>query len=153
MNPRTGLARVAFGVAVLGLAGGLVWLARDARRRAEAVVPIAPIGPTRVKPRIAVSGSEAVVLAADGTLWGWGANWTSPSPSAPGMRAAPVLPRRISPDSDWLLVACGPNGTVALKTNHALWAWKPARYSWLSDLKDAPGPRQVGTATNWQAIT
>ena len=95
-------------------------------------VRVVSIGPSRVKPRIAVSGDRVLLLAPDGSLWTW---------------AEGTKPRRLGTESDWQAIALSLSDCVGLKTNGTLWQWQKT-----------PGGSpialsQLSPASHWQAVT
>jgi alpha-tubulin suppressor-like RCC1 family protein len=114
-----------------------------------------PLPRGKVNPQLVSAGDRAVLLAPDGSLWGWGGTESK----LDGLFEKPTvtqIPLRIGSDSDWWQVAAGYSHTAALKTNGTLWFWgidsqgQPA-------LPAASGqllrPTRVGDDTNWVQIT
>jgi alpha-tubulin suppressor-like RCC1 family protein len=102
---------------------------------------------------IAAGESHSLVLAADGTIWGWGDNQygqLDPSNNASSF----TLPTLLNPDTDWLRITAGYNHTLAIKTNNTLWAWGLNENGQLglgnTDYPDSPTP--VGTDSDWSLV-
>jgi len=93
-------------------------------------VPEIPIGPTRVKPQMAVNADRVLVLVPDGSLWAWGQ----------GMR-----PQRLGTETDWKAIALSGSYFVALKTNGSLWQWMDAGGF-------SAAPQKLSAANSWQAV-
>ena len=70
---------------------------------------------------VAAGAVHTVAMRRNGTLWGWGANWSGQlGDGTTTDRAEPV---RIRSGSDWRVAAPGEAHTVALRTDGTLWAW------------------------------
>jgi|GEM_PF-2980845 len=66
-----------------------------------------------------VNGGAIVAIKTDGTLWGWGRN-ISGELGLNGEEA--LIPRKLSPATDWVDVATGSGFTIALEAGGILWA-------------------------------
>jgi alpha-tubulin suppressor-like RCC1 family protein len=76
----------------------------------------------------------SIALKRDGSLWGWGGNWTGQLGDGKAqqlqkfttpLNKLPRLlrPERIGTDADWTAIAAGSEHVLALKDNGTLWAW------------------------------
>jgi alpha-tubulin suppressor-like RCC1 family protein len=85
----------------------------------------------KVKPQIEVTYGAAILLAPNGTIWGWGSKLHQqivPNDTA--------IPRQIGTNADWVQIACGfTSFALALKSDGSLWGW------------GANGVGQIGTLT------
>ncbi|MBU6399285.1 MAG: hypothetical protein KGS61_03120 [Verrucomicrobia bacterium] len=118
----------------------------------------ARIGPSRVRPEIRVAGGHVLLLASDGSLWGWGAN--DAGALGPGLARCVPAPRRLRTGSDWMEIAAGASYTVGLQLNRTLWGWGAlpglsGSYALKEggDLRDGARLKQVNADTNWRSIT
>jgi alpha-tubulin suppressor-like RCC1 family protein len=97
---------------------------------------------------------HTAAIKADHTLWAWG--WNSNGEvgdgTSVGLRPTPV---RVGADTDWASVSAGGYFTVALKTDHSLWAWGNNGDGQLGDgtMTGRNSPAQVGTGTDWSALS
>jgi alpha-tubulin suppressor-like RCC1 family protein len=94
-----------------------------------------------------------LALKADGTMWGWGANYYGQLGDGTRLpqQSAPV---RSVPGSNWKQVATTGIHSVALKRDGTLWSWGN---NWAGQLGDGTtnhshAPVQVGTSDNWIRI-
>ena len=91
---------------------------------------LAPIGPARVQPRILCGGGAVIVLAPDGSLWGWGSNVRDQLGRDP--RDLVPRPCRLSAGTSWATVAANRQLALAvgIKTDGTLWGWKLDAFEW-----------------------
>lgn len=66
--------------------------------------------------------SHTAAIRSDGTLWTWGVN-AQGQLGVPSASSFAVSPVQVGSDSNWSLVVCGENHTVALKDNGEVWAF------------------------------
>ena len=102
-------------------------------------------------------------IKTDGTLWGWGANGSTPSGNNMGgslglndslHRSSPT---QIGTGTDWSDISgCGAARKCAIKTDGTLWVWGKNFYGELGLNQPGPSgygrissPAQVGTETTW----
>lgn len=98
--------------------------------------------------------SRTFALKTDGTLWAWGANWYGKLGDGTGIDRK--VPTQIGTATNWRSIAVGDDYTMALKTDGTLWAWGFNGYDGhLGDgtQTDRSAPIQIGTATNWSAVS
>ena len=118
-----------------------------------------PLPPGKVKPQLVHSAMSALLLAPDGSLWGWGV-LTFPPQKTPSLKAPPLnvispVPLRIGADSDWSQAACGWNHTVALEEDGSLWAWGANGEGEIGQgnfTNSYSTPTRIGADTNWTEI-
>jgi alpha-tubulin suppressor-like RCC1 family protein len=106
---------------IIGLMCGVgVVLAWCLILRPKGIVVHGTLPPGKVKAQIVMLSRYAILLAPDGSLWGWGGGPGSvpyPMKSIPNGR----VPGRIGTDLDWQKIAAGQDFLIALKTNRTLW--------------------------------
>ena len=91
----------------------------------------------------------------DGSLWGWGYNFSGQLGIGPGTQVSqPVL---ISENSDWIDISMGIYHCIAIKNDSTLWSWGN-NYKGALGTADEEGttnyyPQQIGTQNNWAKIT
>lgn len=107
---------------------------------------------------VACGNETTFAIKTDGTLWGWGLN-------ANGQLGLNDRTNRSSPSqvgllTNWKLVNTSTDTlsvytTLAIKTDGSLWAWGTSVYGELGDetLVSKSSPVQVGSLTNWKAVT
>lgn len=113
-------------------------------------------------------------LKTDGTIWQWGYNTNTPTQLGTEndwykladtggfmIKTNGTLwtfsgtPVQVGMDSDWLNVSNYNNHTLAIKTDHSLWAWGENSAGELGDgtLISQINPTQIGTETNWISVS
>ena len=107
---------------------------------------------------IAAGDGHTIALKSDGSLWAWGYN--SSGQLGDGTTSDKSGPIQIGTDNDWTTISAGTFHTLALKSDGSLWAWGFNFYGQLGDgctlsvdCSDSSTPVQVGTDTDWTAIT
>ncbi|MCK9417800.1 MAG: hypothetical protein M0R70_00295 [Nitrospirae bacterium] len=118
-------------------------------------VDIAPplAGTTPKFIEIAAGWDHSLAIAADGSLWAWGANWTGQL--GDGMTTVfSSTPEKIGMDSTWSSVFASDYCSLALKSDGTLWAWG---LNWYGNLGNGThnfqsAPAQIGTDNNWKSI-
>ena len=102
--------------------------------------------------RIKMAGGEAhsSFIAADGSLWAWGANWSGNL--GDGSTNEVHIPETIGTDRSWLLLSARSDSNLALKSDGTLWAWGDNSYGQLGDgtTDNKYTPIQIGTDNNWR---
>ena len=129
---------IIFSVIAVGLAGSAaLWF------YLEGLVP-------QIKPVIQDPG----LIPVSGTLWAWGENAVGQLGLGDTIdRSTPV---QVGTDTNWKAVSAGGGYyTLALKTDGTLWAWgeNAVGQLGLGDTIDRSTPVQVGTDTNWKAVS
>lgn len=130
-------------LAVLAL---LLWLrgSRDGRLSATKL-PTVLLGRPLVEPQMVAGWGRMIIVAADGTLWGWG---DSKVGELGVVSYAACGPRQISAEPCWKAAATDVSSTVALQTNGTLWLWGAVKGMASSHAK----PVQIGHDTDWVHI-
>ncbi len=104
---------------------------------------------------VAANKYHSAALRLDGTLWGWGEN--SSDQVGLGYSSPTVeTPTQVGTATDWADVALGAYHGVAVRADGTLWAWGANNYGQLGDghaPTTASSPEQIGTRTNWIAVT
>ena len=102
---------------------------------------------------VAADFMHALALKADGSLWGWGRNYSGQL-ARPASTELVSTPTRIGSDTDWDQIRVGAGHCLALKTNGSLWAWGQNDCGQLGDgtTNNASSPQKIGSATDWKAI-
>jgi alpha-tubulin suppressor-like RCC1 family protein len=77
--------------------------------------------------RVAASFMHALAIKADGSLWGWGRNYSGQL-GRPASKELVAKPTRIGRDTDWAQISVGEGHCLALKTDGSLWAWSGGDY-------------------------
>jgi alpha-tubulin suppressor-like RCC1 family protein len=94
---------------------------------------------------IAAGNFYSLALKTNGTLWGWGENYT-------------LSPSQIGTASDWVKMAAGYYHSITLKTDNTIWSWGNNDYGQLG-LGDSGAttyrntPTQVTTETDWLVMS
>lgn len=124
------------------------------------------VGTTENWASISAGNYFVMGIKTDGTLWGWGINysgnlglgsgWISPSydPALPSTAYLALSPTQTGTDTNWSSVSSGDNFVLAVKTNGTLWAWGENSSGQLGfgDTNSRSSPTQVGTDTNWSSV-
>jgi alpha-tubulin suppressor-like RCC1 family protein len=116
-----------------------------------------PLPPGKVTPQLVSTWDEAVLLAPDGSLWGWGGSqlkqsWLQPNPGGRGI----PRPQRIGAGSDWQKVSADFTHALALKRDGSLWGWGNNNSGQLAQPRTtnyALKQVQIGIETNWAEIS
>lgn len=130
------LRRVIIGLVVLAVLVTAGWMLKKSSQPAFPV----EIRCNKIitRPQIAPSDNAVLILAPDGTVWGWGKN--SGGLLGPiNVRGRWNVPRRLEVGSDWVSLAAGMTFAVGTKADGSLWGWTFNPYR---------GPKSIGTYTN-----
>jgi len=80
-----------------------------------------PTGP--IAPQVGLGHWHGIVLASDGSLWGFGKNGDGwPVLGMGSVQSAKNL-HRIGHDTDWVSISVGHSHNLAIKSNGTLWGW------------------------------
>jgi len=116
------------------------------------------LSPTQVETAtnwVSLSAGNYFVMAvkADGTLWGWGANYLGNL--GLGDTVNRLSPTQVGTATNWRSVSSGDNFVLAIKTDGTLWAWgdNGVGQLGLGDTTNRWSPTQVGTGTNWASVS
>jgi len=99
--------------------------------------------PGKVAPQLVSAWDTGVLLAPDGSLWGWGGTLFQLG-ALFGKPTVTQTPQRIGSDSDWRAVAPSLRYVLAQKIDGSLWSWGGNRQA---------KPTRIGTDTNWVQIS
>lgn len=110
---------------------------------------------------IAAGANHTVSILSNGTLWAWGANDCGQLGDGKGGDGTnnhdSATPVQVGIENTWVSVAAGAYHTIALKNDGSLWAWGLNDNGQLGNnditLASQRSPVQIGTATNWIAVT
>ena len=107
---------------------------------------------------IAVGQYYTLAVKTDGTLWSWGRNNTGSAPYGgflgDGTTTTRSSPVQVGSLTDWDTVECGPEISMAIKTNGTLWAWGVNGAGNLGDgsTSQRKSPVQIGALTTWAKV-
>lgn len=97
---------------------------------------------------VSPGGFHTIAIKADGTLWGWGRNYTGEAVGGTST-AAVLAPQQIGTDSDWIAVSAHTSSSTALKSDGTLWGWGANSWGQLGQTQPAPNklivPTRIGT--------
>lgn len=103
---------------------------------------------------ISTYGSHYLAVRNNGTLWVWGLN--NYGQLGTGNTTFYSSPTQVGTDTNWKEISCGGDFSLATKNNGTLWSWGrgvDGRLGLGPDLSNRTSPTQVGTDTNWLAIS
>ena len=115
----------------------------------------------------AVSGGMlfSIGLKRDGSLWGWGGNWTGQLGDGevrqlhqltlpPNKVPRRTRPARIGTDTDWSAIATGAEHVLALKKDGTLWAWgnNDCGQLGIGNFVSTNRPARIGQDRDWVAF-
>ncbi|MCL2679953.1 MAG: hypothetical protein FWF11_00525, partial [Coriobacteriia bacterium] len=105
----------------------------------------------------AVSAGEfhSLAIRSDGTLWAWGLNGNGRTGLGTGT-GNQTTPAQVGTATNWTQVSAGNNYSLAIRSDGTLWAWgnnAMGRTGLGTDTGIQTTPAQVGTATNWTAVS
>lgn len=102
---------------------------------------------------VAADFMHALALKADGSLWGWGRNYSGQLARPASADLVPT-PTQIGSETDWAQISVGAGHCLALKTNGSLWAWGQNDCGQVGDgtTHNAFSPKMIGSANDWQVI-
>jgi alpha-tubulin suppressor-like RCC1 family protein len=105
-----------------------------------------PVG--NVTPMISLGETHGVILASDGSLWSWGADFVGWPVLGLGAVTNQTSLRRIGSDTDWVSVSAAPDANLAIKSDGTLWAWGANYCGQLGGttnvMRNRPGPSAPG---------
>ena len=104
--------------------------------------------------KVAAGRYHSVAIKTDGTLWAWGQN--NYGPLGLGDVISRSSPIQVGTDTNWYSIDCNNYyNTSAIKTDGSLWIWgiNLSGELGLGDVIYRSSPVQVGTDTNWSAVS
>lgn len=117
-----------------------------------------PIGTATDWLSISPGYTHSLAIKTDGTLWGWGSN--ANGELGDGTNTGKSVPVQIGTDNNWVAVSTGQYHSKGIKADGTLWTWGRGIFGLHGDGtgSDNTGfnkssPVQIGTATNWQAVS
>ena len=101
---------------------------------------------------VAVGDSQCLAIKSDGTLWGWGGNYSYQVGDGTDITRRTPVPS--IPGNDWMQAACGGPSSFGLKNDGTLWAWGN---NWAGQLgtgntNSSTKAVQVGSSTHWVKV-
>jgi alpha-tubulin suppressor-like RCC1 family protein len=104
------------------------------------------------QPHVTGTWNAALILAPDGTVWGWGPN--SGGLLGPiNSRGKWNLPRRLDVGTNWVSLAVGVSHAVGTKLDGTLWGWTYNPYKGTKSIGTYTNPpTQLAPGTNWIAV-
>jgi alpha-tubulin suppressor-like RCC1 family protein len=104
---------------------------------------------------IAAGYAHSAAVKTDGTLWTWGGNDSGQLGRVADGAHPANAPGQVGSDTHWAAVYAASYVTVAIKTDHSLWAWGDNSMGQLG-LGTVGGthgsPTRVGTASDWKTV-
>ena len=105
--------------------------------------------------QVASGRYHTAAIKTDGTLWGWGDNYTGRlGDNTDADKSSPV--QTVAGGTNWKQVASGRYHTAAIKTDGTLWLWGSNYYGALGDNtrtnKSSP-VQTIAAGTNWKSVS
>jgi alpha-tubulin suppressor-like RCC1 family protein len=93
-------------------------------------------------------------LQTDGSLWVWG-SYPAPAGQVPNANKTLLVPARLSPDTNWVDVAFGPEVLLAIKSDGTLWAscFRAPIFTGVTNNDAGFEPVRIGTNSDWLACS
>jgi len=109
---------------------------------------------------VSAGASHSLGVRSDGTLWAWGSN--ADGQLGLGDTADRKVSTQVGSATNWVSVSAGYYHSFGVRSDGTLWAW--GQNHWFSsldqggqlglgDITDRHVPTQVGSATNWVAVS
>jgi alpha-tubulin suppressor-like RCC1 family protein len=98
---------------------------------------------------VAVGEYNSLAIKADGTLWGWGGNFSYQL--GDGTKISRLTPVPSIPGNNWEQAAADGGTSYAIKNDGTLWGWGDEPQG-SSGLKKSTNAVQVGVSTNWKKV-
>jgi RNA polymerase sigma factor (sigma-70 family) len=102
---------------------------------------------------IAVGGDGCLAIKSDGSLWGWGGNYSYQL--GDGTKTTRLTPAPSIPGNNWKQAATSGGSSFGIKNDGTLWAWGDNRGSWMgieNNRTIITNAIQIGDSTNWSRI-
>jgi len=107
------------------------------------------------RPSVIIQFNAALILAPDGTVWGWGENNTGLLGPI-NQRGAWNTPRQLEVGSNWVALAAGTTFAIGIKTDGSLWGWSFNPYHGLAGRQSIGSytnpPTPIAPGTNWTSV-
>ena len=103
---------------------------------------------------ISAGNQYSMAIKADGTLWTWGFNYFGQLGNGASM-VSENTPAKVGVDKTWIAIKASQNNhSLAIKSDHSLWAWGYNGSGQLGDgtKEDALSPKKIGN-DSWSSIT
>lgn len=102
---------------------------------------------------VQIGYGHALVLKADGSLWGWGDNSQGQlgQGNTSDREEAPV---RIGTQNDWIAIGAGQTYSMGIRADGSLWTWGSNFDGEIGDggEEHMPTPYRVGSSNNWVSV-
>ena len=128
----------------------LGWPVLGLKTNIQSVASLHRIGDENDWASVAVGSDGCLAIKSDGTLWGWGGNYSYQL--GDGTKITRSTPVPSIPGNDWKQAAFSDGGSFGLKKDGTLWAWGGNAFLRGGDKKPSHTAAQVGTSTNWTKI-
>ena len=105
---------------------------------------------------ISTGNYHTLALKKNGALWAWGINAQGELGDGSNNGSIVYTPEHIGTATNWIKIAAGYSHSLGITADGKLWAWGENNEGELGDgttVDGTSGPEQIGTATNWVAIS
>ncbi len=102
---------------------------------------------------MSAGGMHSLAIQKDGSLWAWGDNVDGQL--GLGDNEDRTIPTQVSSEQ-WRSLTAGLQHSLGIREDGSLWAWGSNEFGQLAqgeDIAESDEPLQVGTATDWLAVT
>ncbi|MFV0605360.1 MAG: RCC1 domain-containing protein [Niabella sp.] len=119
---------------------------------AQSAISPNQIGINNAWKEVAVGDGITLAIRSDGTLWGWGNNWTGNLGDGTFDQAS--FFKQIGSENNWAHISCGVSHTIAIKSDGSLWAWGLYKFGQYGNNSDLcyNSPTRIGTDNKWKSI-
>lgn len=128
------------------------WQASLTPETGTSPVPV-QVGTDRDWSRAAAGLAFALAIKTNGTLWGWGGNYSGQLPTNYPNPIPNIV--QIGPETDWQDVSVGAAHVMALKRDRTLWLWgqNDVGQAGNGTRSNVFNPFQITTNLHWQSIS